>query len=515
MQLLNEWQDGGMPLFPLLKHNNLYEVMSDMFDERVTYDPNNSSIAYPDLMLKSFPFKVDHKLLNGCCQVEWYEDFVDEVLATTSKVVISGTVINYVDVADARQWRWPSEWSEMYFVNQVTGVTTIRVITWINPTGFTIDSAVNVPAWTVISRWPKYRVIGNCEGGMDDFFTQTEKSIRTSNFASIVYSVKFNRCDLNKDRLMYNYGYDENDRVKNELVQPAQGFRNLFTKSFLYGNNTYGSSTYGSVTVGSQTMGLISDISKAQACVNPTNDPMGKRFVHDFTDCCANADNDCDIMEIFQDKVIEPILASGAYGDGEPMTVWMNQAQIKEFRKFSPAIQDIFWPQVINIRNVSDNNNDIFYNKFQLESFQIGMTRFEYKFSKILNEQFKTIPVMIIFPKKFVAFYQYAVDGMDESFKVKMNQDRSPRLEFIDASPLAHMKSGSRDCYYYRMNLTYSLLLANLCSGAYAMVVGLKTKSSCLPAACGGTFNPVSTIVPVLCPTQLHCNIPNSGCCGK
>ena len=169
---------------------------------------------------------------------------------------------------------------------------------------------------------------------MDDFFTQTEKSIRTSNFASIVYSVKFNRCDLNKDRLMYNYGYDENDRVKNELVQPAQGFRNLFTKSFLYGNNTFGSSTYGSVTVGSQTMGLISDIAKAQACVNPTNDPMGKRFVHDFTNCCANVDTDCEIMEIFQDKVIEPILASGAYIDGEPMTVWMNQAQIKEFRKF-------------------------------------------------------------------------------------------------------------------------------------------------------------------------------------
>ena len=62
-------------------------------------------------------------------------------------------------------------------------------------------------------------------------------------------------------------------------------------------------------------MGFISNIWKAQLSVNPTNDPDGKIFVHDFTNCCSIMDTDCEIMETFQDKVIEPILSSGAYID--------------------------------------------------------------------------------------------------------------------------------------------------------------------------------------------------------
>ena len=254
MQLLTEWQDGGMPLFPLLKHNNLYEVMEDMFEKWITYDPNDDSVAYPDLMLKSFPFKLEHKLLNNCCQVEWYEENVDEVLATTTTGAISGTTINFSDLTNVAQLRGPSIGSQLYFVDQTTGVTTIRVITAVSGTAYTVDSAVTVGAGAVVSRGPKYAVIGDCENGLDDYFTKTSVTPRTSNFARIVYSIKFNRCDLNKDRLNYNYGYTVNDWIKNELVQPAQGFRNLFVKSLMYGNNTFGPNNYGTVTTGSETM---------------------------------------------------------------------------------------------------------------------------------------------------------------------------------------------------------------------------------------------------------------------
>lgn len=516
MQLLNEWQDWGMPLFPLLKHNNLYEVMEDMFDKWTTYDPNDDSVAYPDLMLKAFPFKVEHKMLNGCCQVERYEEAVDEALATESTAALSGTTIPFASLKDWTQLRWPSVGSQLYFVDQTTGITHIRVITAMTGTDITINQAVTAPLGTIVSRWPKYAVIGDCENGLDDYFTKSKVTPRTSNFARIVYSVKFNRCDLNKDRLNYNYGYTVNDWIKNELVQPAQGFRNLFIKSLMYGNNTFWPNNYGTVTTGSETMWFITDIWKAQKCVNPTNDPAGKTFVHDFTNCCAAVDTDCEIMEIFQDKVIEPILASGAYIDGEPMTVWMNQRQIKEMRKFWPAISDTFGQQGIVIRNLDTTTDGLYYNKFQLQSFQIGETKFEYKFSRILNELFPNIPVMLIFPAKFVAFYQYVVDGMDDNFKARINNDRSPRLEFIDASPLAHMKSGSKDCNYYRMNLTYALLLANICSGAFAFVINLRTKSTCDAVTCGSTSDIVDTVAPVSCATCLHpdtCSTPNSNCC--
>lgn len=517
MQLLTEWQDGGMPLFPLLKHNNLYEVMEDMFEKWITYDPSDDSVAYPDLMLKSFPFKLEHKLLNNCCQVEWYEENVDEVLATTTTAAISGTTVNFSDLTNVAQLRGPSVGSQLYFVDQTTGITTIRVITAVSGTSYTVDSAVSVGAGAVVSRGPKYAVIGDCENGLDDYFTKTSVTPRTSNFARIVYSIKFNRCDLNKDRLNYNYGYTVNDWIKNELVQPAQGFRNLFVKSLMYGNNTFGPNNYGTVTTGSETMWFITDIWKAQKCVNPTNDANGKIFVHDFTNCCATMDSDCEIMEVFQDKVIEPILASGAYTDGEPMTVWMNQAQIKEMRKFGPAISDTFGQQGIVIRNLDTTEEGLYYNKFTLQSFQIGETRFEYKYSRILNELFPKLPVMIIFPAKFVAFYQYMVDGIDDSLRARINNDRSPRLEFIDASPLAWMKSGSKDCYYYRMNLTYALLLANLCSGAYAFVMNLRTKSTCDAVTCGGTVDIVSTVSPINCsnPGNPVITPAEKACCGN
>ena len=105
MQLLNEWQDGGMPLFPLLKHNNLYEVMEDMFEKWITYDPNDESVAYPDLMLKAFPFKLEHKMLNGCTQVEWYEENVDQDLATTTVNALSTDTILFSDVVNWTQLR--------------------------------------------------------------------------------------------------------------------------------------------------------------------------------------------------------------------------------------------------------------------------------------------------------------------------------------------------------------------------------------------------------------------------
>ena len=55
----------------------------------------------------------------------------------------------------------------------------------------------------------------------------------------------------------------------------------------MYGNNTFGPNSYGTVTTGSESMWFITDIWKAQKCVNPTNDTDGKIFVHDFTNCCA------------------------------------------------------------------------------------------------------------------------------------------------------------------------------------------------------------------------------------
>lgn len=517
MDLINDWQDGGMPLFPILKHNNLYEVMEDFFDKQISYDPNDDTIEYPDLQLKSFPFKIEHKLLNWCCQVEWYEQNIDEVLATTTVALTNNTdTILFTNLTNAAQLRWPSVGSQLYFVDQTTGVTYIRVITAVSGTAYTINDPVTVPAGAVVSRWPKYAVIGDCENGLDDYFTKTSVSPRVSNFARIVYSIKFNRCDLNKDRMIYNHWYNENDWVKNELVLPAQWFRNLFVKGIMYGNNTFWPNNYGTVTTGSESMWFITDIRKGQKCVNPTNSSTGKIFVHDFTNCCASVDTDCEIMEIFQDKVIEPVLASWAYVDGEPMTVWANQAQIKEFRKFWPAISDVFGQQGIITRQLDVTESGLYYNKFQLQSFQIGETRFEYKFSAILNELFPKIPVMIIFPAKYVVFYQYLMDGLDENLRVKVNKDRSPRLEFVDASPLAWMKSGSKDCYYYRMNLTYSLLLANICSGAYAMVFNLRTKSTCDATTCGATLDIVDTIAPV------NCNIPwnpvatpaEKACCG-
>ena len=500
-ELLNEWQDSGMPLFPLLKHNNLYEVMEDMFNVYVTYDPNDDSIAYPDLMLKDLPFKVEHKMLNGCCQVQWFEENVDEVLATSVTTLINNsTTIPFASLANVSQLRWPSVWSQLFFIDQITGITSIRTITAVSGTGYTINAAVTAAVGSIISRWPKYAVIGDCVNGLDDYFTKTSTTPRASNFARIVYSIKFNRCDLNKDRVAYQHGYSVNDWIKNELVQPAQGFRNLFVKALMYGNNTAWPHDYGTVTTGSQSMWFITDIRKAQKCVNPTNDLTGKIFVHDFSDCCVELDTDCEILETFNDRVIEPILASGAYLDWEPMTVWMNQAQIKEMRKFWPAISDVFGEQGISIRTMDTTADGIFYNKFTLQSFQIGETKFEYKFSRILNELFPNVPVMIIFPKKFVAFYQYVVEGMDDKFRAVINNDRFARLEFIDASQLAHWQSGSKDCNYYRMNLTYALILANLTSGAYAMVIGLKTKSSCAAVSCGDTVATlVDTVAPVEC----------------
>jgi hypothetical protein len=494
-----------MPLFPLLKHNNLYEVMEDMFDKWVTYDPNDDTMAYPDLMLKAFPFKLNHKLLNGCCQVEWYEEQIDEILATTlTTALVASTTIPFASVENWNQLRGPSVGSQVYIVDQTTGVTHIRTITAVSGTDVTLNSAVSAPIGSVVSRGPKYAVIGDCVTGLDDFFTKTQVHPRVSNFARIVYSIRFNRCDLNKDRLNYNYGYTVNDWIKNELVQPAQGFRNLFVKALMFGNNTFGPHNYGTVTTGSESMGFITDIWKAQKCVNPTNDPAGKIFVHDFTDCCTTLDTDCEILEIFQDRVIEPILASGAYVDGEPMTVWMNQAQIKEMRKFGPAISDVFGQQGIIVRNLDTTDDGLFYNKFTLQSFQIGQTKFEYKYSRILNELFPTRPVMIIFPAKYVAFYQYVVDGLDSNemggkITARINNDRSPRLEFVDASQLIHWNTGARDCYYYRMNLTYALLLANLCSGAYAFVTNLRTKGTCSALTCGDTFDLVDTVNPTNC----------------
>lgn len=499
MELINERTDGGLPLFPLLKHNNLYEVMEDLFDKWTTYDPNNPEYAYPDLMLKEFPFRIEHKLLNDCCQVEWYEQVVDEVLATTTTDDISGDTIDISDLQDYNQLRGPSVGSQLFFVDQTTGVTYIRTITDITGSTITIDSAVTVPEGTVVSRGPKYAVIGDCEEGLDDFFTKPKTAPKVSNFARIVYSVKFKRCDLNKDRLIYNYGYDTDRWIRDELVTPAQGFRNLFVKSLMYGNNSSGSNNYGTVTTGSQTMGFITDIWKAQKSVNPTNDPNGTIFVHDFSGCCQAVDSDCEILESFEDQVIDQVLASGAYVNGEPMTAWMNQAQLKEIKKFGPAIQDVFGQQTIMVTELDPTEEGIYYNRFRLQSFQIGSTKFEYKFSRILNELFPNIPVMLIFPAHYVAFYQYMIDGVDENLRARVNQDRSPRLEFVDASPLAWMKSGSKDCYYYRMNLTYSLLLANLCSGAYAFVLNLMTKSSCEKELCGGTLDVVDTIAPNIC----------------
>lgn len=492
--LIKEWQNGGMPLYPLLKHSNLYDVMVDLLDPIADDDPFDPDYSIPDLVFKNFPVKMTPTKVNDCCQVEWNEQTVDSFPATKATADFAGTTVNFADVENYKSWRGITAGSQLVHVSMATGLATLATVTAITGTSLTVDVKLDVKVGDVLSRWPKYRIIGDCENVVDDVWTGFDATPAISNFASIPVSWRMDRCELNKDYEMYNHGATVDDWIKNEIIDPMRGFKSVFAQAMLFGTNTASDGLKGS-----QTMSFITGIKQAQAKVNPAWDPNLPIFVWDFKDCCANADSDCEIIEIFEENVIEPLLSSGAYVGGKPISAWMNHAQLKEMRRLRHAIIDVFAPPAIVVRNLDEGDSGLVYNSFQLHSFEIGGTNFEYKYSETLTKLYKTVPVMILFPRHFVSLKQHMFTGINENMKAIVNQGGRPRLEVIDASPLAHMKSGSTECNLYKANFTYALCLYGLTTGAYAVVYNMMSKQSCGGASCGTTFDNVTPTDQVVC----------------
>lgn len=72
----------------------------------------------------------------------------------------------------------------------------------------------------------------------EDYWTGTDATPVVSNFARIPVTMKFDKCQLNVNREMYDAGFDAQDRVRNEIVTPMRGFRYVFGQALLFGTNT-------------------------------------------------------------------------------------------------------------------------------------------------------------------------------------------------------------------------------------------------------------------------------------
>jgi hypothetical protein len=208
-------------------------------------------------------------------------------------------------------------------------------------------------------------------------------------------------------------------------------------------------------------MGIIPSLQRAQQAVNPTNDPNGRVFIHDFSDCCATAETDCDILESFRMNVIRPALLSNQYV-GRDMVAWVNNAQLDSFWHMETAFKDVFGSSVVEVRQSDRQKVDtMVFHERRFHSFSIGGTQFKYKHMTILDYVFGETPIMIMFPEDYFVISQMPVESVrmeDDGFTAQMRSG-SPRIEIVDGSDQIHQKTGVKDCYVFKGSFTWASLL--------------------------------------------------------
>ncbi len=481
VDILQTWRAGGLPVKYLLK-GRWDDVMYVGFDPKFIADEADPARGYIDIQFKNFPVKLENAYVNGCCQVQWTEKNITQFAKTKFKgdVTASTTITISTKIDSLADLRGLSVGSQVIITSHTTGLRQLAFVTALSGTTITLDTAITAVIGDSLIRGPKYRVIGDCTTIVDDEWTRRGEKSLVSNPASIPVSIKFNLCDLNKDRQMYYHGKTVDDYIAVELAETVEGFHQVFSLALLFGKNI--PATGGAP---SQTMGIYESIIDAQFCVNPSLDAAKPYYVHDFADCCDEAETDCDILAEFERQVLRQLRRSAQYAGGKDIVAWVNQAMLDQIYAMEDAIAEKFGGPGLIMRNVARNELDGWvYNRTEWQSFQYAGSRFIFMDSQVVEETWPDTPTMIIFPRDNVGFYQFAVEGMNEDMKVQVGQERMPRVELHDASPYIAGLTGAKECFVYRGNFRFFIVLYGLQTGAFQIVHNLYAKVNCNPESC-------------------------------
>lgn len=304
------------------------------------FNPDENGSATIDLQMRGFDFKLTPSKVNDCCQVEWMEKRLQVIPKTKVTTAFSGTTIPFASLENVADLRGATAGSSLVRVSATSGEHKFVNITAVSATSFTVDEAITAIAGDTIVRGGKHRIIGDCSTQHNETVTRQNEQIVKSYPVSIPIQIKFEKCDLSKDRLdYYTKDYDIQKFVNQEFGNYIWAFRSFFMNEIFFGKNIPSDGVNGS-----QSLSLITGLQQAQNCVNPTGlYADGDIFIHDVStwDCCTTG-NDCDLLQTFKKVILQKLRASGVYSGGKDFTALVNQSQIDELDLLAGAITDVF-----------------------------------------------------------------------------------------------------------------------------------------------------------------------------
>jgi hypothetical protein len=145
----------------------------------------------------------------------------------------------------------------------------------------------------------------------------------------------------------------------------------------------------------------------------------------------------------------------------------MNTAQMRELMKMQNTLQDVFGFSIIEYTDMNHEGKRNFASmrvrgvvtemgtvEFVLDTFldEIGQT---YSGDKLGN------PLMVMMPRNMIGFYQDKFSDMDSNMRVKESVSSSmrPTLEMKDVTIFSNYQNGGNECYDYRGNIRFYIVL--------------------------------------------------------
>ncbi len=499
------------------------EISEIMFDVSNKEDYSFSVKDLFDLGDGSTSFEVTK--YDTCCRLTWNEKELKGVNGETSvkNPIAAGNVITLADLADAANLGGYSVGDRL--IIQKCGDSCAPIVTTIiannatpsaAATTVTTDPLIPFPALVAgdrIVRIQPRSAIGECKKVEWSNSRFTEKYVTRFSYPTRI-GIGFNvtKCEAAIDRKGYHWAdYDPNKYLMAGLKDNVDNFvSTLAHEIFVTGTNEPSTPSKKS-----STMSIEDEIRKANACIRAqyagTELEEYKGAYRVFDPCCPDITCDDELVTTFRDTVVQNIIDSGIYKQGDTVQILGTQAGIAGLASLSEAFYNVFRDNSgINvITNTGDTGLVRMAKSPYITKFSYMGLNFDYAHSKLLDRVYgRNNTKLMVLPKKLMAMMPEPVSSIDYAGgkpTVMENVGNAPLIKFFQTKDINSAMYWHEDCNEMNGNFTFHLVLMYTCSGAYQIVDNFKSIKLCNRTPLCVTWPNCTAPVREVCVTAAPC----------